>query len=1058
MSLFSTKSNFAEKIIDPKKVNIEGEIAGNFFAGRIEMIFLNDYCSLDDFTILIGKNTNSRICLHDFQVKVDENPFLLQIIEIKEAQKNFREKIKEGEKAVFGIGDDSYATIAIPNILRNQMVTISVNFELPVTFISHDTIGIFFPLTLPGLNNDKLLKCSDFYFSLNFSYYHLPGTFITSNPDGNIDFLTRTYTIDHLDPTLTNLSISFNTQNATFSKQLQNSIVTGVAMCCENYGSFTFIPTKEVQNYDHSGEEFIFIVDCSDSMSGGEIKLARQCLTFFIKSLPENSYFNVIRFGTSFIPLFQSPLPYNDSNSNKALNLANTLKADLGGTVLSNPLSYVFKAPLSQKDKLRRVFVLTDGCVYDRKEVLNLVRSNSITTMCSSIGIGYGVDQKLVKGISRYGNGFVDFVLSGDDMRSKVINQLAQSLNGLCKIDISIENNESVEILPPLSNCQLSPGIPATFYFKAPNEFDENLNVCIEIEGNSESTVLELKKLPESSNVKRSLEYLFNNENIRILRELEPTDEIVSKIIQLSITYGILTPYTGLFGVQEKVCHKEKEKTKLLRDDPHIKNKLDQITVYVKTLTGKHFDLRISSSSNIYELKHLIQESHGYPIDQQRLIFAGRQLEDRMTLFEYYISDSSTIHLVLRLRGGGRNFSSYAKRTFLPSKAKDLISIVSEQEINGCWKNVPNFLINEKLNEFIQKVKELCVNTKISDNFQSIVGTVSSLAYMAKYKKECFKMWSLIFEKGIKWLHSIDSKIDWNGLIQNLMTEKIKITETQTEKDADEEEEEKSEEEEEEEETEQNQSKIIINVEDDDDDDVVVTELVRAKKNNVIFLLDNDDKTACVIGNDSAKGDVFIPRSIEHDKKEFIIKNFFKDSFKNSTKIKSIRFSPDSSIQSIEKDAFANSSIVRIELPSSLCDLKEGWCRKTPNLRSVTVMPKSNHFMYIDNKMLVGKSDQKSDEYDCLLFVRRDIENISIPSFIKRICAYSFSQTLIKSITIPSGVEHVCRSAFSWCKKLKSVEIPEDSHIKTIDEDAFKGCKIENMAIPKKFKSMLNDL
>ena len=80
MSLFSTKSNFAEKIIDPKKVNIEGEIAGNFFAGRIEMIFLNDYCSLDDFTILIGKNTNSKSLMSTETLNMIKNGQLPTII------------------------------------------------------------------------------------------------------------------------------------------------------------------------------------------------------------------------------------------------------------------------------------------------------------------------------------------------------------------------------------------------------------------------------------------------------------------------------------------------------------------------------------------------------------------------------------------------------------------------------------------------------------------------------------------------------------------------------------------------------------------------------------------------------------------------------------------------------------------------------------------------------------------------------------------------------------------------------------------------------------------
>lgn len=72
--------------------------------------------------------------------------------------------------------------------------------------------------------------------------------------------------------------------------------------------------------------------------------------------------------------------------------------------------------------------------------------------MRNAIGIGYAVDRNLVKGIGDAGNGFTDFVLSGDDMRTKVINQLSQSLNGFCHVNISIENNENIEIVLQLYN------------------------------------------------------------------------------------------------------------------------------------------------------------------------------------------------------------------------------------------------------------------------------------------------------------------------------------------------------------------------------------------------------------------------------------------------------------------------------------------------------------------------------------------------------------------------------------------------------------------------------
>ena len=329
---------------------------------------------------------------------------------------------------------------------------------------------------------------------------------------------------------------------------------------------------------------FIFLIDQSGSMSGNSIDLVKQSLLLFIQSLPVNSYFQLIGFGSNFKKYNEEPVIYNKENVEKIINIINNLKADLGGTNISSPLNAIYNDNNYSKINLsKNIFLLTDGQVHDREQCINLITTNSSKFRIHSLGIGNSFDKILIERCGKLGKGTSSFVEQVEKINSVVINILNKCLRPYIT-DIKFEfENYKEELLNKIISCNPINNFTyqneiINYSFILPNN-KELINLKMKIKGKDPINIIE-------SNI--NLDNIIKIENgeemckMIIGKALKNNDELIKdekKEIEFAKKYQILSKNTALFA---EILNEDNQQSKLIK--VNLNEYKNEIPIYPKMM------------------------------------------------------------------------------------------------------------------------------------------------------------------------------------------------------------------------------------------------------------------------------------------------------------------------------------------------------------------------------------------------------------------------------------------------------------------------------------------
>jgi flagellar hook assembly protein FlgD len=345
-------------------------------------------------------------------------------------------------------------------------------------------------------------------------------------------------------------------------------------------GFFVYIAEPDpTEAADVISKYFTIIIDRSGSMYGDKMTQAKNAASFIIENLNEGDKFNIVDFSTLVSTMSAFHVSYDNDTKNTALNYISNMVAT-GGTNISGAFdTAILQFENAGENTANIIIFLTDGQatigITEDNELLNHINQSVAETDSSiniySFGIGNDVQKKVLTSISKENNGFAEF-LEGDVLEERLTNFYLKIRNPvLLNTSMSFSSPVIAETYPdPLPNLykgqqmivsgRYTEAVPVDVTLKG-NAFGEEVTYSYAL-NLVDSVVQEYQFLPKIW-AKLKIEHLLI-EYYLLDEDTPEADTLKNEIIELSLAYGVISPFTS-FGDATDVQN-ESEHVKLVKD------------------------------------------------------------------------------------------------------------------------------------------------------------------------------------------------------------------------------------------------------------------------------------------------------------------------------------------------------------------------------------------------------------------------------------------------------------------------------------------------------------